>query len=924
MIPSAPLAAPALALLAKATLVIGVAGLATASPLGRRASAATRHLVWLLAIVALLALPLLGAVLPAWRVASVPASLATPQASAPAAPTTASSADGTAATPGLAASQAQSPAIEPAANEPPARETASAPARSRVPLWAWLAMAYAAGAMMLLAQVVLGRGEVRRLARHAALLNDDPEWGPLLKDLAWMEGIDRRVTLLRSRRSTMPMTWGTLRPTILLPHDADGWTDERKRVVLLHELAHVARHDCLSQMAAGVACALYWMHPGVWFAARRLRVERELACDDRVLAAGTRAREYAEHLLDVARTLRPERRTGAVAVSMARPSHLEGRMLAVLDQLRSRRAPSPRAVGAAAAASALLLVPVAAATVGAALGPAAGVLPAVGAVHAAWVPAVPQEQIVERMVDARPGGRLTLDLETGGELEIVGWDRDAVFLHAELSGRDWRYTRVELSPEGGGATLRTRDTSGRSSYSTSHRFQLRVPRSIDVGVQSGGGGITLRGLEGDFAGQTRGGSLVLKNVRGRVQLTTRGGPIEVTDSRLDGSLRTNGGDVRLTNVQGNVQGWTASGQVLREGRNADGGSPDGTPVRIHRAGGIISVDDAPYGADLSTGGGAITVGRARGFVRAHTGGGRILLGEVDGDVVASTGSGAVRVALTAPAGERTVDVRSGSGGVTIGIPAGVGVELDVETGYTPSSRPVTIDSDFGLPVTESRDYESVQGGTPRRFVRTRGRVGDGRVHVTVRTVNGSVHLRRIGPGSGPIDCVGPECTFATAEGQRLLAASLGGGDGSRKDANRRAAESLERTIFSSGDPRTQREATESLTNLPDYVGLDGLVRIALRHPGTEARRAAAAGLGRMACDESIATLVRMIDTERDGAVRQRAVKALAATIWRTDVGRHARPEEIRAILTRIAQSHPDGSVRAEARKELAVADRQRG
>ncbi|MFL5539347.1 MAG: M56 family metallopeptidase, partial [Longimicrobiaceae bacterium] len=519
MIPSAPLAAPALALLAKTTLVIGIAGLATASPLGRRASAATRHLVWLLAIVALLALPLLGAVLPAWRVASVPASLAMPQVSAPAAPTTASSVDGTAAIPEPAASQAQSSANESTANESPpnespAVEAASAPARPRVPLWAWLAMAYAAGAMMLLAQVALGRGEVRRLARHAVPLNDHPEWGPLLKDLAWMEGIDRRVTLLRSRRSTMPMTWGTLRPTILLPHDADGWTDERKRVVLVHELAHVARYDCLSQLTAGVVCALYWMHPGVWFAARRLRVERELACDDRVLAAGTRAREYAEHLLDVARTLRPAGRTGAVAVSMARPSHLEGRMLAVLDQLRSRRAPSPRAVGVAAAASALLLVPVAAATVGAALGSEPRVLPAMGAVHAAWVPAVPQDQVVEGMVAVRPGGRLTLDLQTGGELEIVGWDRDQVFMHAELAGRDWRSTRAWIEGDGADAKVTARDVSGRPSYSTSHRFQLRVPRTFDVGVQSGGGGITLRNVEGDFAGQTRGGSLVLKNVRG--------------------------------------------------------------------------------------------------------------------------------------------------------------------------------------------------------------------------------------------------------------------------------------------------------------------------------------------------------------------------------------------------------------------------
>ncbi|HKP74575.1 MAG TPA: M56 family metallopeptidase, partial [Longimicrobiaceae bacterium] len=341
MIPSAPLAATAITLLLKATLVVAVAGLVAAA-LRRRASAATRHLVWLIAIVALLALPLLAAVLPAWRVATVPASVAPPAAPAPAVSAPAYSADGpAAAVPASSADRQAAP--EPAAGSAlPHSRTSALPSIPRLPLWGWLAMAYAAGALMLLAQVLLGRSEVRRLGRGAVALNDDPEWGPLLRDLTWMAGIDRRVILLRSRRETMPMTWGTLRPCILLPHDAGTWSDERRRVVLLHELAHVARHDCLSQMAAGVACAVYWMHPGVWYAARRLRVERELACDDRVLSAGTRAREYAEHLLDVARTLQPASRTAMVAVSMARPSHLEGRMLAVLDAMRSRRAPSRR------------------------------------------------------------------------------------------------------------------------------------------------------------------------------------------------------------------------------------------------------------------------------------------------------------------------------------------------------------------------------------------------------------------------------------------------------------------------------------------------------------------------------------------------------------------------------------------------------
>src|SRR5204862_7937658 len=111
---------------------------------------------------------------------------------------------------------------------------------------------------------------------------------------------------------------------------------------------------------AVVTCALYWFHPAVWWVARRLRIERELACDDRVIAAGTEPREYAGHLLEIAYSF-GGRRAPALAVCMARPRQLEGRMLAVLDAARNRRIPSIRALSTGAGAVLVVLVIVAAA-----------------------------------------------------------------------------------------------------------------------------------------------------------------------------------------------------------------------------------------------------------------------------------------------------------------------------------------------------------------------------------------------------------------------------------------------------------------------------------------------------------------------------------------------------------------------------------
>jgi hypothetical protein len=139
----------------------------------------------------------------------------------------------------------------------------------------------------------------------------------------------------------MPMTFGIRRASILIPAIAETWTDDRRRAVILHELAHIARRDCLTQTLAFVACTLYWFHPAVWWGARRLRIERELACDDRVIAAGTQPREYAGHLLEIAYSFGGHR-VSAMAVSMARPKELEGRMLAALDDRRNRTVPAPR------------------------------------------------------------------------------------------------------------------------------------------------------------------------------------------------------------------------------------------------------------------------------------------------------------------------------------------------------------------------------------------------------------------------------------------------------------------------------------------------------------------------------------------------------------------------------------------------------
>ncbi len=337
----------------------------------RRRAAATRHLVWGLALGGVVLLPLLSASLPRWHVPVLPAvprwTAAAPQLSPPA-ESRAAAVTGQAREPRSQAAARTQPVQtaavrgEHAATVRPDR-AASAPAGASLSPAAWLVTLWLAGALAVLASILLGLWRSASLARHARPVRDGAIRA-LAEGAEARLGLTRPVRLLQAPRPVMPMTWGAVRPVVLLPGDLASWSRPRVEAVLLHEMAHVKRHDYLTQLVAGLACALYWFHPLVWLAAWQLRVEREHACDDLVLRAGSRASDYAQQLLEIARTLRASPLQAVAAIAMARPSQLAGRLLAVLDGSRPRGAATRRLVAGAAAAAALIVVPVAGASAG--------------------------------------------------------------------------------------------------------------------------------------------------------------------------------------------------------------------------------------------------------------------------------------------------------------------------------------------------------------------------------------------------------------------------------------------------------------------------------------------------------------------------------------------------------------------------------
>jgi TonB family protein len=201
---------------------------------------------------------------------------------------------------------------------------------ARAPLVIWMA-----GAALSVLMLVVGLARLRAIGRAAARVVD-PRRLDLLDALARAAGVRRPVVLLQSADSALLVTWGVGRPKIVLPLAARDWDDERWRIVLCHEVAHIARGDWLVQIFARAVLALNWFNPIMWLACRRLQRESEHACDDAVLNAGVDATDYASHLVELARTLtRP--RAVLTAPAMARPSTLEGRVAAMLNARLDRR-----------------------------------------------------------------------------------------------------------------------------------------------------------------------------------------------------------------------------------------------------------------------------------------------------------------------------------------------------------------------------------------------------------------------------------------------------------------------------------------------------------------------------------------------------------------------------------------------------------
>jgi beta-lactamase regulating signal transducer with metallopeptidase domain len=220
----------------------------------------------------------------------------------------------------------------------------------------WLLLGYAVVALCLVARALLALLRLMLLTGRACAVTDD-YWLEALARARRRINFPRSADLLASGEIASPLSWGALRPKILITTDAIAARADAD-AILAHELAHVARADWATLVLARASVAFFWFNPFAWLLAREAYQLREEAADDAVLAADVEDTAYASLLVSTARLQRDRLLLGAHGVAPAGNS-LTQRVERVLDRSLNRSDGGTRwaavmAVGAAALAAPLM------------------------------------------------------------------------------------------------------------------------------------------------------------------------------------------------------------------------------------------------------------------------------------------------------------------------------------------------------------------------------------------------------------------------------------------------------------------------------------------------------------------------------------------------------------------------------------------
>jgi len=362
--------------------------------------------------------------------------------------------------------------------------------------------------------------------------------------------------------------------------------------------------------------------------------------------------------------------------------------------------------------------------------------------------------VIQKTFDVKPGGKLVLET-SGADVQVEAASSNQVEVRELLSLDVFTEEEAKKAVEKELQTYSFENNTVRISTGSGKNwinrdFEIAVPKQFNIDVKTGGGDISVEGVEGNALLATSGGDIEVARVTGLVEISTSGGDLELKEITGNLQAETSGGDIQLANIKGDVEVATSGGdlslnqirgklEAATSGGDIEIADCEGASIEIATSGGDIELSQISGPLEAATSGGDIA---GRGFgdkIEIATSGGDITLEEVGGAAEVATSGGDITVVMAKTLRKpHDLDIATSGGDIRLSLPADIkaSVTAEIALGEKRGLERNDVYSDFPLTKKELE----VDG---EKIIRCTGDINGGGDPIQLKTHGGDIHITKI-------------------------------------------------------------------------------------------------------------------------------------------------------------------------------------
>jgi beta-lactamase regulating signal transducer with metallopeptidase domain len=194
----------------------------------------------------------------------------------------------------------------------------------------WALCCWITGVAICLVYTLTGRIGVKHVCRKISPHGNE-DLKIHISSIAREMGIARKIEVVVSSRCRIPFTYRCIHPVLVIPTEAKDWPKSKLENILIHELAHIRRHDCVVLFLIRLLCSFFWYIPVMWIGLTHLQIEQEKICDSVAVQNGKQPFAYARHMIELARSARGLVLWSGIFIMKRKKKMLEKRISNVLE-----------------------------------------------------------------------------------------------------------------------------------------------------------------------------------------------------------------------------------------------------------------------------------------------------------------------------------------------------------------------------------------------------------------------------------------------------------------------------------------------------------------------------------------------------------------------------------------------------------------